>query len=68
MALVSIALPCPPPPEPLSPLTSAPSKHNSEGGGGRWVGGYILDITHSKDQECLFALQGSFMFSAVLAP
>lgn len=40
MALVTIALPCPPPPEPLSPLTSAPSKHNSETVGG-WVDGWV---------------------------
>lgn len=41
MALVTIALPCHPPLEPLPPLTSAPSKHNGEGvlGVGRLVGG-----------------------------
>lgn len=66
MALVTIALPCPPPPEPLSPLTSAPSKHNRESIGG--VGQYSVDITHSKDLECLFDCQGSFVLSAVLAP
>lgn len=77
MALVTIALPCPPPPEPLSPLTSAPTKHNSESVGGvwrlggglvRWVGRQSVDITHSKDLEWLFACWGWFMLSAVAAP
>lgn len=40
MALVTIAPPCPPPLEPLSPLTSAPSIHNSESEWG-WVGGWV---------------------------
>lgn len=39
MALVSVALHCPPPPEPLSSIASAPRKHNSESGGG--VGGWV---------------------------
>lgn len=42
MALVTIALPCHPPLQPLPLLTSAPSKHNGEGvlGGGSAQGGH----------------------------
>lgn len=60
MALVTIALPCPPPPEPLSPLTSAPSKHNSETLGG-WVGGSVQS-GHYPQQGVPVGLVGSVLF------
>lgn len=56
MALVTIALHCPPPLKPFSPLTSAPSKHNAEG---VWVGQYMVDIAQSKDLECLSGCLGT---------
>lgn len=44
---------CPPPPEPLPPLTSAPSTHNGVGvlGVGRWVGRHRVDIGPGKGRE-----------------
>lgn len=63
MALVTIALPCHPPLQPLPLLTSAPSKHNSEGvlGVGRWVGRHRVDIAHGKGRECCLSCVGSLV-------
>lgn len=63
MALVTTALPCHPPLQPLPLLTSAPSKHNGEGvlGVGRWVGQHRVDIAHGKGRECRSSCVGSLV-------